>query len=481
MNYTENDRLETVRLIDKSQVFTPPQTVKELLDEVGYINNIFNKTILENSCGDGSILVEIIRRYISNGLKLEKSMSDIRHGLENNIMGIELDKKYFEKCLSNLDTVASNYGITNVKWNIINGDYLEIFIDKKFDFIVGNPPYISYRDLSLTIRKNLRLKFESCSAGKFDYCYAFIEKSLNDLSDVGKLSYIIPNSIFKNVFGKNLRSIILPFLTKIVDFKNQNIFSKVLTSSAILICEKSRVLNHFIYVENMTLNETEINKLFLGNKWEFSNNLVEEGFIRRFGDYFQVGTSIATQLNEAFLLKSGHISGQWYSENNKKIESKVVKAAVSPRSLQKNSSEYIIFPYEFEGQKIIRYSESDFNKLYPYAEKHLRYYKDRLLKRKSEKNAKWFEYGRSQALSNMEQEKLLTSFVVTNKVNIYKLGSDVIPYSGIFITQKSQFSLKVAFELLNEERFFKYISNVGTPASGNSFRITANDIKNYKF
>ena len=114
MNYTENDRLETVRLIDKSQVFTPPQTVKELLDEVGYINNIFNKTILENSCGDGSILVEIIRRYISNGLKLEKSMSDIRHGLENNIMGIELDKKYFEKCLSNLDTVASNYGNTNV-------------------------------------------------------------------------------------------------------------------------------------------------------------------------------------------------------------------------------------------------------------------------------------------------------------------------------------------------------------------------------
>lgn len=53
----------------------------------------------------------------------------------------------------------------------------------------------------------------------------------------------------------------------------------------------------------------------------------------------------------------------------------------------------------------------------------------------------------------MEQEKLLTSFVVTNKVNIYKLGSDVIPYSGIYITQKSQFSLKVAFELLNEERF----------------------------
>lgn len=469
-------------VIDKSQVFTPPLTVIELLDEVGYIDNIFDKTILENSCGDGNILVEISKRYIENGLKIGKTLSEIKKGLEKRIMGVELDKKYFSQCLINLERLANSYGIRNVKWNIINGDYLSLSLgNKKFDYIVGNPPYISYRDLEVNVRKALKTRFQSCSAGKFDYCYAFIEKSLEDLSDSGKLSYIIPSSIFKNVFGKELRNIILVHLSKIIDFKKQVIFSKVMTSSAILICDKSRTIEQFTYIENHTLNKIEIDKMALGEKWEFSTELSKEEGTRRFGDYFLVGTSIATQLNEAFLLKGGSIEGHWYKGKDIKIEADVVREAVSPRSLQKNSTEYIIFPYRLEGENLRRYSEREFSKKFPFAENYLRNFKARLLNRKSEKNSMWFEYGRSQAIANMNKEKLLTSFVITNRLNIYKLGSQVLPYSGIYIAQKTELPLQSAFEILNEEKFLKYISNVGTPASGNSIRITANDIKNYKF
>ena len=44
----------------KCQVFTPNDYVKELLDSVGYIDNLYGKKILENSCGDGNILVEVV-------------------------------------------------------------------------------------------------------------------------------------------------------------------------------------------------------------------------------------------------------------------------------------------------------------------------------------------------------------------------------------------------------------------------------------
>ena len=46
------------KIANKCQIFTPTNYVKELLDSVGYHKNIVNKTILENSCGDGNILVE---------------------------------------------------------------------------------------------------------------------------------------------------------------------------------------------------------------------------------------------------------------------------------------------------------------------------------------------------------------------------------------------------------------------------------------
>lgn len=61
----------------------------------------------------------------------------------------------------------------------------------KFDYIIGNPPYISYRDLDEATRIFVKGKFKSCAYGKFDYSYAFIEASLEGLSDNGAFGEII--------------------------------------------------------------------------------------------------------------------------------------------------------------------------------------------------------------------------------------------------------------------------------------------------
>ena len=54
---------------DLCQVFTPNENVKELLDWCDYKNDLYGKKIIENSCGDGSILKEVVKRYIENCLK----------------------------------------------------------------------------------------------------------------------------------------------------------------------------------------------------------------------------------------------------------------------------------------------------------------------------------------------------------------------------------------------------------------------------
>ena len=50
-------KISRKNMIKKYQVFTPRNSVKELLNSVGYCKNIVDKKILENSCGDGNILV----------------------------------------------------------------------------------------------------------------------------------------------------------------------------------------------------------------------------------------------------------------------------------------------------------------------------------------------------------------------------------------------------------------------------------------
>lgn len=64
-----NNNKNIKNIADKCQIFTPENYVKELLDSVGYCKDILDKTILENSCVDGNILVEIVKRYIKEAIK----------------------------------------------------------------------------------------------------------------------------------------------------------------------------------------------------------------------------------------------------------------------------------------------------------------------------------------------------------------------------------------------------------------------------
>ena len=192
------------------QVFTPTENVKQLLDWCGYTDNLYGKKIIENSCGDGSILKEVVRRYIEDCLKTGISKPEIEKGLSNDIYAIEYDEPQYKKCIKNLDIIVKEYQLAKIKWkNIKNEDALLKFYEGKFDYVVGNPPYIKYKALSLDDRKYIRENFETCKKGKFDYCYAFIESSIKSLKNNGKMAYLIPSSIFKNVFA--LIRKILPF------------------------------------------------------------------------------------------------------------------------------------------------------------------------------------------------------------------------------------------------------------------------------
>ena len=55
----------------------------------------------------------------------------------------------------------------------------------QFQFIVGNPPYITYSELAKDEQKYVKENFNTCVKGKFDYCYAFIEKSIKALAQDG--------------------------------------------------------------------------------------------------------------------------------------------------------------------------------------------------------------------------------------------------------------------------------------------------------
>lgn len=195
----------------------------------------------------------------------------------------------------------------------------------------------------------------------------------------------------------------------------------------------------------------------------------------RFGDIFHASITIATLYNKAFIVDEQCV-------HEETIEKDILKDAVSPKTLRYNIKKKIIFPYKYDNDGLCRYSESEFERLFPNTAKHLKQYSRQLNDRNSDKNAKWFEYGRSQALTHLNKEKLLISTVITNSVEVYKVDTDTVPFSGIYITVKdNNYNLEDAIDILKSEQFLKYVQSIGISISGKSLRITCKDVNNYKF
>ena len=459
----------------KCQKFTPLALVNTMLNLVNYNTDLMGKTILENSFGSGNILKAIVVRYIESAIAAGVDSLSISAGLAQDIYGIELDKTLYDNCVAELNTILESYNIPAVDWKLFNDNALSIDLNISFDYVIGNPPYISYKEMDEGSRIALKKKFESCAIGKFDYCYAFIESGIKHLNETGKLVQLIPNNIYKNVFAKQLRELLIDHVSTVLDYPDQKLFDKTLTSVSIFLYDKENSSEN-IHYENVTEGtKMSLCRHSLSDKWMFSvpNNSTQK--MLRFGDFFHASITIATLYNKAFIVDDACIR-----EEN--LEQNILWDAVSPKTLRYKKKKKIIFPYFYDDNRLCRYSEETFEELFPNTAKHLKQYYKELDARNSDEKAAWFEYGRSQALAHLNKEKLLISTIITNAVEVYEVDANTIPFSGIYITVKNPvYSLNDAVEILKSEQFLRYVKNIGINISGKSLRVTCKDINNYLF
>ena len=75
MSGVERDK---IRIKHNAEVFTPTEEVQSNLDKLSpevFTNS--NKTFLDNSCGDGQFLGEVLIRKVENGIDFEQALSTI--------------------------------------------------------------------------------------------------------------------------------------------------------------------------------------------------------------------------------------------------------------------------------------------------------------------------------------------------------------------------------------------------------------------
>lgn len=276
------------------QFFTPLEIVKFMSKY--FPDNINKLKILDPSFGLG-----ILSYYLTN------TFENIEY-----IDAFELDDDLneFNKVLH-----------SDLNINIFYKDYISSNWEKKYDFIIANPPY--YKHHFIKEKNEFQSIFKKMLKTNFDittniYCW-FLLKSIYQLSDNGKLVYIVPSEFLNSNYGVKIKEFLLKnnILERIVKFDfNTDVFEDAITTSCILFINKNKSSNqvHFsnIYkleelnksfdeLKTMTYNSIDLDS---SKKWriyfETQEDLIEENLLL-VSNIGKVKRGIATGDNDYFI------------------------------------------------------------------------------------------------------------------------------------------------------------------------------------
>lgn len=482
------------------QVFTPNWIIKEILNLVGYNDeSVLDKYILEPSSGDGAFLLEIVERYINICISKNIDTLEIKGRLEKYIYGVELDKVEYTKSIKNLNNLVNAKLLINehVNWKIYNQNTLDFYKNYVgyFDFIVGNPPYIRIHNLDSKTKEILQQDF-LFSEGTIDIYLSFFEMGLKMLKKEGFLGYITPNSYLHNssysLFREYLKN--EKIVKTLVDFKANKIFKGFSTYTAITIIHKNQIQNCFEYKELINDKITFINNINFEtlnkNDWSFTNmndenflTQLEKGKNSAIKDFFDVQYGFATLRDKIFIAKTTNYNDELVYFNAVLIEKNILKKVVKGSRFKGkiNENEQILFPYQLENKRYKVISEDNLMKKYPYTYKYLLENKQELENRDLDEGTVWYEFGRSQGVQSIHNEKIVLSTLVNGQIDYYKVPDDVLMYSGLFIIKNKHYSdWSIIENTLKSEEFYKYIRLTGKDFSGGYKSITSKQIKEFK-
>ena len=456
------------------QYFTP-NIVADFMISLADMN--LDAHILEPSCGKGVFLE----------LFYEK-------GYEN-LTAYEID-----------DKLANNYDCVRYE------SFVSAKITEKYDLVIGNPPYIRWKNLETELKEELAKNriWTKYFNSLCDYLYIFILKSIEVLKENGQLIFICPEYWMNTTHSIGLRNYMVKngYFEKIFHFNETPIFSKAAVSVVIFKYIKSKKktsrtkqIEFTKYYKNKALNAEILNAIrdnaeangdiekffvpqFESNKrWLLSpksemvriahfekacletptnsTDLFGNSTTRKYstiGDICDIGNGMVSGLDKAFQL-----NGQELNEIERENTLQVIKAKnLKPFSYNKITK--YIFANEIE-------NEEDFKANFPNFHQKLNPVKERLEKR--------YQYGRkihywqwvflrNYKLFNSNKPRIFVPCKerISNKdyFRFAYVESGIFPtqdVTALFLKEDIQESIHYVLAFLNNHRVFNWLKNKG--------------------
>lgn len=285
-------------------------------------------SILEPSCGDGAFIEAAVRR-----------LKELHCGVDSkqHITGVELIEEEAKK--------AEKYGA-----DIINDDFFEYYQrsiknKKKYDAVVGNPPFIRYqniddksREIAFSFMKEIGLHPTKLT----NMWLPFLILSSLALKENGKLGMVIPAELFQVDYAGETRQFLSTYFEKltIVTFRTL-VFDEIQQEVVLLLGEMKSSdkgiqvlelngLEDLINTGITTIKEGEIKELdhtqekwvkyYLTNAEIMLMRKIQTGSsVKKTTDLFEVNVGLVSGENNFFLMNKDTVDTYGLNNSVKKV------------------------------------------------------------------------------------------------------------------------------------------------------------------
>lgn len=302
----------------KFSVYTPTKVAKLLIRNgiKNYFNGDFSYTKLKNikvcdlTCGNGNLLLPMVELLIL----LSKRITGNYCYFDSWITGYDINENAVKLTKIKIVEILKNYNLSG-DINIFVVDSLSISTQKKFNIVLGNPPYIGEKNNKEIFQNIKKSEFgKKFYEAKMDYFYFFIIKGIEILEENGILSYLTTNYWLRADSGVKLREFL----------KNNGVFLELYNyDSSLFIKAKGQHNIIFLWKKNKNtdcnikvvlpekrffLKNSEIydetNKIFIADKNEkIKRNKIIRYSNFKLGDLVNINQGIVSGYDKAFILE----------------------------------------------------------------------------------------------------------------------------------------------------------------------------------
>lgn len=368
---------------------------------VDLIRHPHNCSVLEPSCGKGVFIDELHKAGYGD------------------VVGYEIDQ-----------SLSTTYSCVK------HESFISSPISDKYDVIIGNPPYIRWKNLEDVLKEELNSStlWKTYFNSLCDYLFIFILKSIEQLRENGELIFICSEYWLNTTNSLSLRNYMCKngCISEIYHFKEAPLFEQVNASLIIFryiktqnknsrinlymysrdgcpsldelktkSCFQTSVIPQFKEDERWILATESVQKeLFMFEKsCSSKSDLLSQSYFK-VGDFFDIANGMVSGLDKAFSVSEDEKKA--FNELEKFYLIKVLKAKNLGQFYHTDFSEYI-----FIQDKSL--TEKDFKENYPSFYNHFEKYREELDKRYNyNKDIPFWEFvfPRSQRLFEMQVDKI---------------------------------------------------------------------------